>query len=101
MNAFGASNGRTAMVARERPARTRAVLATVVAGAWAMLGVVRAPAQQHVDAQNRVVETKLPPGAGERGGSGLAIKARKILTVPIEGGQFVDNAVLIVKDGKI
>jgi imidazolonepropionase-like amidohydrolase len=89
------------MVARERPTRTRAVLATVVAGAWAMLGVERAPAQQHVDAQNRVVETKLPPGAGERGGSGLAIKARKILTVPIEGEQFVDNAVLIVKDGKI
>ena len=41
------------------------------------------------------------PGAGERGGPGLAILARKALTVPFEGPQFVDNAVLLVKDGRI
>lgn len=39
--------------------------------------------------------------AGELGGPGLAVKTRKALTVPLEGVQFVDNAVLLVKDGKI
>ncbi|MBK7878858.1 MAG: amidohydrolase family protein [Planctomycetes bacterium] len=58
-------------------------------------------AQRSLDAQNRVVQSNLPPAAGERGGPGLAIKAKKILTVPYEGEQFVDNAVLVVKDGKI
>ena len=43
----------------------------------------------------------VPPGAGERGGPGLAILARKALTVPPEGPQFVDDAVLVVKDGRI
>jgi imidazolonepropionase-like amidohydrolase len=38
---------------------------------------------------------------GEKGGIGLAIKTRKALTVPLEGVQFVDNAVVLVKDGKI
>jgi len=32
---------------------------------------------------------------------GLAIKARKALTVPLEGPQFIDNAVMLVKNGKI
>jgi len=41
------------------------------------------------------------PGAGERGGPGLAILAKKALTVPFDGPQFVDNAVLLVKDGRI
>jgi imidazolonepropionase-like amidohydrolase len=39
--------------------------------------------------------------AGELGAPGLAIKTRKALTVPLEGVQFFDNAVLLVKDGKI
>ena len=38
---------------------------------------------------------------GERGGEGLAILAAKALTVPFEGQQFVDNAVVLIKDGKI
>ena len=41
------------------------------------------------------------PAAGERGGPGLALLAKKALTVPFEGPQFVDNAVLLVKDGRI
>jgi len=60
-----------------------------------------AQAQRGVDAQNRVIETQLPPAAGEIGGSGLALKARKVLTVPIEGEQYLDNGVVLVKDGKI
>jgi imidazolonepropionase-like amidohydrolase len=39
--------------------------------------------------------------AGELGGPGLAVKTRKALTVPLEGVQYFDNAVLLVKDGKI
>jgi len=44
------------------------------------------------------------PGAeapGEPGGRGLAIKAAKALTVPLDGPQFVDNAVVLVRDGRI
>ena len=57
--------------------------------------------QRSVDAQNRVVEVKASPAAGEKGGPGLAVLAKKILTLPYEGEQFVDNGVLLVKDGKI
>jgi imidazolonepropionase-like amidohydrolase len=39
--------------------------------------------------------------AGEKGGPGLAIKTRKALTVPLQGEQYIDNAIIIVKDGKI
>ncbi|MBL8858130.1 MAG: amidohydrolase family protein [Planctomycetes bacterium] len=39
--------------------------------------------------------------AGEKGAPGLAIKTRKVLTVPLEGTQYFDNAVVLVKDGKI
>ena len=38
---------------------------------------------------------------GELGGRGLALRAAKVLTVPLEGQQFIDNAVVLVKDGKI
>jgi len=41
------------------------------------------------------------PAAGETGGVGLALVAKKALTVPPEGPQFIDNAVLLVKDGRI
>lgn len=41
------------------------------------------------------------PAAGEPGQPGLAIKARKILICPPEGVQYVDNGVLLVREGKI
>ncbi len=41
--------------------------------------------------------TAEPPAADR----GMAIKARKALTVPLEGEQYIDNAVVLVKDGKI
>jgi imidazolonepropionase-like amidohydrolase len=41
------------------------------------------------------------PAAGERGGPGLALIAKKILTVPPSGEQLVDNGVLVVRDGVI
>jgi imidazolonepropionase-like amidohydrolase len=41
------------------------------------------------------------PVAGERGGPGLALRAAKALTVPMQGPQVVDNAVVLVRDGKI
>jgi imidazolonepropionase-like amidohydrolase len=39
--------------------------------------------------------------AGEVGAPGLAIRTVKALTVPLEGVQYVDNAVVLVKDGRI
>jgi len=44
---------------------------------------------------------KALPAAGERGGPGLALLAKKALVVPPEGVQFLDDAVLLVKDGRI
>lgn len=41
------------------------------------------------------------PVAGARGGPGLALFARKALTVPMQGPQVVDNAVVLVRDGRI
>jgi len=41
------------------------------------------------------------PRPGERGGPGLALRVRKALTVPLEGPQVVDNALLLVRDGRI
>ncbi|MDZ4774577.1 MAG: amidohydrolase family protein [Planctomycetota bacterium] len=62
----------------------------------------------HSFASDSSFPTPTPPAnavptriAGELGGPGLAVKTRKALAVPLEGVQFVDNAVLLVKDGKI
>ena len=41
------------------------------------------------------------PEPGQEGGAGLALKTQKILTCAWEGPQVVDNAVCLVKDGKI
>lgn len=41
------------------------------------------------------------PAAGEVGGPGLAIRAKKALAVPDEGPQLVDNAVVLVREGLI
>lgn len=48
--------------------------------------------------ENAAAEPSAPASTADRG---LAIKARKALTVPMEGPQFIDNAVMLVKDGKI
>ncbi len=48
-----------------------------------------------------VAAAAVPAQPGERGGRGLAIRAAKVLTVPLEGVQFIDNAVVLVKEGKI
>jgi imidazolonepropionase-like amidohydrolase len=59
-----------------------------------------ATAQQPAQAKPPVVAPRAPR-AGEKGGPGLALLARKALAVPFEGEQVVDNAVVLVKDGKI
>jgi imidazolonepropionase-like amidohydrolase len=41
------------------------------------------------------------PEPGAAGGSGLALKARKILTASWDGPQVVDDGVLLIRDGKI
>ena len=70
--------------------------------AWPLF--VSAPAgiaQDRIQAQQQVLSLPRAPGAGERGAPGLALIAKKVLTVPLEGEQWVDNAVLLVRDGKI
>jgi imidazolonepropionase-like amidohydrolase len=57
-------------------------------------------AQQPAQGKPAVVAPRAPR-AGEKGGPGLALLARKALAVPFEGEQVVDNAVVLVKDGKI
>ena len=42
-----------------------------------------------------------PRPAGERGGPGLALRSAKILTLAREGPQFIDNGVLLMRDGLI
>ena len=39
--------------------------------------------------------------AGELAGPGLALRAAKALVVPPQGEQFIDNAVLLIRDGRI
>jgi imidazolonepropionase-like amidohydrolase len=41
------------------------------------------------------------PEPGSVGGPGLAVHARKLLVVPLEGPQVVNNGTLLVRDGKI
>jgi len=70
------------------------------------LGVLAASAAQAapvqtVQGKNTVVAVPRAPRAGEKGAPGLALLAKKALAVPFEGEQVVDNAVLLVKDGKI
>jgi len=71
------------------------------AGCLAFALLVGVPARAQTAAQAPAQTPARAPAAGERGGAGLALLARKVLTVPLEGVQFVDNAVLLVKDGKI
>lgn len=65
------------------------------------------PAAAFDHSQTSFPEPKAPAAApvsvpaGEKGGAGLAIKTAKALTVPLEGVQYVDNAVVLVKDGLI
>ena len=42
-----------------------------------------------------------PAAAGEVGGPGLALRARKALALALDGEQVIDNAVVLVRDGKI
>ncbi len=50
---------------------------------------------QAVRAQDSLAE------AGGPGGSGLALLASKVLVCPLEGEQVMNNAIVLVKDGKI
>lgn len=52
-------------------------------------------------AQAPVAKVVAAPAAGEKGGPGLALRTKKALTVPLEGRQFLDDALILVKDGII
>ncbi len=56
---------------------------------------------QDVRGKDVVLEAPLAPQPGEKGAAGLALLTRKALCVPLDGAQVVDNAVVLVKDGKI
>jgi imidazolonepropionase-like amidohydrolase len=82
-----------------RSARAFAALGLSIAIVLAML-LPRAEAQS-LRADLTTKSAHAAPGAGDRGAPGLALLAKKIITVPPTGDQFVDDGVLIVKDGKI
>ena len=48
-----------------------------------------------------IASSNTPTGPGCKGEAGLAIRAAKLLVVPPEGPQVIDNGVLVIKDGKI
>jgi len=70
-----------------------------------LLGLVSlapAAAAQSVQANLAAMQARqTPPRPGERGAPGLALLAKKIITVPPSGEQYVDDGVLLVKDGQI
>jgi imidazolonepropionase-like amidohydrolase len=82
------------------PRRSR-ILCVACALVLAALAAGGSAAAQAVQGRNAVVAAPRAPQAGEKGGPGLALLAKKALAVPFEGPQVVDNAVLLVKDGKI
>jgi imidazolonepropionase-like amidohydrolase len=82
-----------------RSAHSTAMFGCATAVALALL-LPRAHAQT-LQADLTTKMSHEPLGAGDRGAPGLALLAKKIITVPPTGDQFVDDGVLIIKDGKI
>ena len=78
----------------------RAPTGLLAAALCCALCVAPALAQQPA-LQAPALAQKSAPQAGERGGPGLALLVGKALTVPFEGPQVVDNAVVLVRDGRI
>lgn len=76
---------------------------TVLGTALITAGIVVAesPASEPSSPPAAVTTAQPVAPAGELGGPGLAIRAAKALTVPFEGPQFVDNAVVLIQDGSI
>lgn len=72
---------------------TRRAKTLALGAAALLLGVQTALANE-----NGAAESSASVPTADRG---LAIKARKALTVPMEGQQFIDNAVMLIKNGKI
>ncbi len=83
-----------------RKRRSLCIVCGLLLGALAASAAEAAP-QQVVQGKNTVLAVPRAPRAGEKGAPGLALLARKALAVPFEGAQVVDNAVVLVKDGKI
>ncbi len=77
-----------------RATRLRA-LGTIACSAMAVVELASARAAAQVAVQ-------AGPGAGSKGGPyGLAIRAKKAVVVGIDGDRCIDDAVLVMKDGKI
>ncbi len=83
-----------------RKHRSLCIVCGLLLGALAASAAEAAPLQT-VQGKNAVLAVPRAPRAGEKGAPGLALLARKALAVPFEGAQVVDNAVVLVKDGKI
>jgi imidazolonepropionase-like amidohydrolase len=52
-------------------------------------------------ASTTLAQAQTPAKPGEKGAPGLALFAKKALTAAWEGEQFIDDAVLLIKDGHI
>ena len=81
--------------------REQALFSVLAFCALAGGGLVTRASAQTLQDRKAVIHAPRAPQAGEKGGPGLALLAKKALVVPLEGAQVVDNAVVLVKDGKI
>lgn len=82
--------------------RAWCLVCALALGVLALASLAGRAAAQEMQAGNAApTRISMPPKAGEKGGPGLALKAAKILAVPLEGTQLIDNGVLLVRDGKI
>ena len=102
-----AHGARGAGRARHRPAQHAACVrcrrATRVAfvASFALLALAPHARAQRVRANLSTAASHEAPAPGERGAPGLALLAKKIVTVPPTGDQYVDDGVLLVKDGQV
>jgi len=83
--------------------KTRSRVASKLAFASVALLAVLAPRTfaQSVRSNLAATTSHEAPHAGERGAPGLALLAKKIIAVPPTGDQYIDDGVLLVKDGQI
>lgn len=79
--------------------------ASLLCGSAVFLGAVAtAESEAHAVAPKPIARPGAPgeaPKAGAEGGPGLAIKSKKVLTAEWQGRSVVNNAVVLVKDGRI
>jgi imidazolonepropionase-like amidohydrolase len=98
-NTISRARAMHAVSAIERCARLARIAALV--GVLALSARAAPALRARTNSANDRSPAHEPSNAGSRGAPGLALLAKKIVTVPPEGDQFIDDGVLLVRDGTI